>query len=298
MKKIKHTGKILDNINGSHVIECVVCGFKHIYPLPSKKEVAKLYKQEFYSKDKPNYFKYTKEDYSWWQETYNNYYSLFEKYTKGRSILDIGSGPGDFLICGKKRGWKILGIEPSIKAWRYSKSRNIEVINNFFTYEKMKLRKPFNVVHASFVLEHVSNPISFIVDIKKLLKPGGLVAICCPNDFNPLQKILQNKLKYKSWWISPKHHINYFDPISMKRILINNGFEILECLGSFPMELFLLNERNYVENEKVGKKCHNEIIKFEMNMYNNAPEILNNIYSTLINKGIGRSFFIIARRKR
>lgn len=297
MKKT-HKGKVIDRKEGFSVIECASCGFKHVVPLLSTEELVKFYQKNFYSKEKPNYFKETKEDLSWWMTTYNNYYSFLEKHTKGRKILDVGSGPGHFLACGRKRGWNVLGIEPSIEAWKYSKSRKLPVVNNFFSYDAIKEYGPFDVVHASMVLEHVPDPISFIHDMKKILKPNGLVAIFCPNDYNPLQEILRKKLKFKPWWVSPTHHLNYFDVGSMKRMLSKSGFEVVESMGTFPMEFFPLSGINYVENHKLGRKCHKIRKTFEITMFENGSNLLNNFYSCLIEKNIGREFFIIARNKK
>jgi SAM-dependent methyltransferase len=297
MRKI-HKGKILDKKDGFSVIDCVSCGFKHIDPLPSDEEVSKLYKQDFYSKEKPSYFKNAKEDFLWWMATYNNYYSTFEKYTKGRKILDIGSGPGDFLVCGRKRGWKVLGVEPSTAAWKYSKKQKLSVVNDFFTYKAMKQYGLFDVIHASMVLEHVSDPVSFIKDMKELLKPSGLLVIYCPNDYNPLQETLRKKLKFQPWWVVPKHHLNYFDLVSMEKLLNRLGFDKLEALGTFPMELFLLGGVNYVVNSKLGKKCHKIRKVLEMSMYKNCPEVLNSLYSSLIEKNIGRSFLLVAKKSK
>lgn len=296
MKKA-HTGKVLDKKDGFSVIECTLCGFKHITPLLSEEELVAFYKKDFYSQGKPNYFKETKEDLLWWMATYNNYYSLLERYTKGRKILDIGSGPGHFLACGKRRGWDALGLEPSLEAWRYSKKRKLAVVNDFFSYNAVREYGVFDVVHASMVLEHVPDPISFVKDMKKLLKPNGLLAVFCPNDYNSLQGILQKNLKFKPWWVSPTHHLNYFDVASMEKLLSKNGFEIMKVIGTFPMEFFPLSGSNYVGNHELGRKCHKTRKIFEMNMYKHNAELLNNLYSCLIDKNIGREFFIIAKNK-
>lgn len=297
MKKIIHKGKILDKKEGVSIIECISCGFKHVNPIPSEEELAKFYEKEFYSKGKPNYFKETKEDLSWWMATYNNYYTLLEKYTKGRKILDVGSGPGHFLVCGKKRGWDVLGLEPSVDAWEYSKRRKLAVVNDFFSYESAKQYGPFDVIHASMVLEHVPNPATFIEDMKKLLKPNGIIAIFCPNDYNPLQEILQKKLKFKPWWVVPTHHLNYFDANSMGNLLSKTGFEVMESLSTFPMEFFLLSGKNYVKDSSLGRECHRERKEFEMNLYRENSILLNSIYRTLGTQRIGREFIIIARKK-
>ncbi|MFA6315432.1 MAG: class I SAM-dependent methyltransferase [Candidatus Paceibacterota bacterium] len=293
----KHFGKILDKKEGVKVVDCRACGFAHVYPIPTEEDLKKFYEQEFYQHERPNYFKETREDLPWWMATYNNYYKLLENRTKGRTLLDIGSGPGHFLSCGKKRGWKTVGIEPSSMAAKYSNKRGLVTINNFFIYDRAKELGLFDVVHAALVLEHVPDPIGFINDMKKMLKKGGHIAIFCPNDYNPLQLILRQKHNFKPWWVVPKHHLNYFTIESMNRLLERLGFIIEDVIGTFPLETFLLSGRNYVDDHTVGRACHKDRKAFELMFYKKDSGILNNLYTGLATLGIGREFMIIAKKK-
>lgn len=293
----KHNGRLLDTIDGIKVIDCRTCGFVHVSPIPTDEQLKHFYEQEFYQHERPNYFKETKEDLPWWMATYNNYYSLFERRSKGRTLLDVGSGPGHFLACGKKRGWKTIGIEPSAPAASYSNRRGLKTINDFFSYEKAKSLGLFDVVHAAMVLEHVPDPVGFIKGMSKMLKKGGRLAIFCPNDYNPLQMILRTERGFAPWWVVPKHHLNYFTMSSMKKLLEKLGFEIEESLGTYPLETFLLSGRNYIGDHSLGRVCHKERKQFEMMIYKNNPDILNDLYSGLAAAGIGREFMIIARKK-
>lgn len=51
-------------------------------------------------------------------------------------------------------------------------------------------------------------------------------------------------------------HINYFDFHGIEILLENLGFGIVLKTSDFPMELFLLMGKDYIENYKVGSKCH------------------------------------------
>ncbi len=293
----KHAGRVLEKKDGKKVINCRSCGFVHVWPTPSEKELRMFYEQEFYQHERPNYFKETKEDLPWWMVTYNNYYSLFERHTRGRKLLDVGSGPGHFLACGKKRGWKVVGIEPSAPAARYSNRRGLKTINNFFNYDDAKHLGTFDVVHAAMVLEHVPNPTGFIVDMKKMLKKDGRLAIFCPNDFNPLQLTLRDQHGFGPWWVVPKHHLNYFTMDSMSGLLKRLGFIVEEVLGTYPLETFLLAGKNYIGNHNVGRVCHKQRKDFEMMIYKKDPDILNDLYAGLATAGIGREFMIVAKKK-
>jgi len=295
----KHSGKTLDKKEDVRVIDCEPCGFIHVLPIPTDEELKHFYEKEFYEHERPNYFKETKEDLPWWMATYRNYYHLFESRTKGRTLLDIGSGPGHFLACGEERGWKTVGIEPSPVAAGYSSRRGLKTVNGFFSYAASKKLGKFDIVHAAMVLEHVPDPISFIIDMKKMLKANGRIAVFCPNDYNPLQYLLRTQYHFKPWWVVPKHHLNYFRIESMKRLLHRLGFIVEDVLGTYPLETFILAGKNYINNHTIGRACHKERKKFELMLYKTkqGKTLLNNLYTGLASAGIGREFMILARKK-
>jgi len=296
---VEHYGTVIDSKEGFDVIECEACWFKHIIPIPTPEESEKLYKEDFYSTEKPKYFKEVEEDLEWWNLAYLNYYQLFEKYCpKGsRRLLEIGSGPGYFLKCGEELGWECLGFEPSEQAYEYSQKLGVRVVNEFFDESNADKYGKFDVVYLHTVIEHLPDPISLIKTAKRALKPGGIICIIAPNDYNPLQNILREKLGYDPWWVAPPQHINYFDFESIKKLLERLGFEIIESTGTFPMEFFLLSGDNYVGNDELGRKCHLKRKIFETNMYKYGSEQLNSIYKRLSDNNIGREFIIIGKVK-
>lgn len=297
---VRHRGRVIDSKNNFDVIECKPCGFKHVIPIPKPEELNQLYKEKFYFTEKPKYFKEAEEDLEWWKMTYRNYYQLFEKYclAGGRKLLEIGSGPGYFLKCGEELGWDVAGFEPSRQAYEYSKKFGVKAINSSFSEKEARKYGKFDIVYMNTVIEHLPDPISLTKDVKKTLKPGGIICIVAPNDYNPLQKILRNDLKLEPWWIAPPQHINYFDFNSIQKLLKRLGFEIMELLGTFPMEFFLLSGDNYVGNDELGRKCHAKRKIFETNMYKHAAEQLNTIYKTLATFGMGRELVVIGREKK
>jgi SAM-dependent methyltransferase len=147
------------------------------------------------------------------------------------------------------------------------------------------------------VLEHVPDPVGFLEDMKKMLKPGGLLAIFCPNDYNPLQRMLREERGFKPWWVVPRHHLNYFSTESLKRLIERIGFSVKDVLGTYPLETFLLAGKNYVGNHKVGRACHAKRKAFELALYKRDPELLNDLYVGLAAAGIGRECMIIAKKK-
>ena len=301
MGKIKkwknHKGIILDTINGFEVIECEGCGFKHVVPLPTEKETARYYSTQFHAK-RPLYIDGLRKDLEWWRMTYAEQYTLFEKYlpVHRRRILDIGCGLGFFLQLGQERGWETLGFEPSHQASTYAQGLGLEIINDVFDQERAQSLDTFDVIHMYEVLEHITDPLKIIKLCSKLIGQGGLLCVTVPNDYNLLQKVLQNSLNYNPWWVSPPEHINYFDCITLPKLLRRAGFEILHETTTFPMELFLLMGENYVGNKAVGSICHNRRKQFELTLHAGGLVSLKRaLYKSFSEQGIGREVIVIAR---
>jgi 2-polyprenyl-3-methyl-5-hydroxy-6-metoxy-1,4-benzoquinol methylase len=297
----KHEGNVLDTKNGYDIIFCQECGFKHIIPIPNEHKLTQIYKEEYYSVEKPLYIERMEKDKEWWDLVYSDRYDIFEQYVsfKNRSILDIGSGTGYFLLNGKNRGWTTQGIEPSRQAANYSKNvLGLNIIEDFLNEKTSGALPKFDVIHMSEVLEHISDPRQLLRITTSLLKNNGILCIAVPNDFNPIQLSLEKVDNFAPWWIAPPHHINYFDFKSLRNLIGKLNYEIILEEATFPIDLFLLMGDNYIGNDQKGRECHEKKINIE-NKLNLAG--LNNLKRQLYQKfaelGIGREVVLYARNK-
>lgn len=294
-----HKGAIVLSKNGKDVIECEHCGFKHINPLPTDQELEQLYKYDYYSTEKPAYLSENTEDNAWWSKIYIERYKKLELLLNksNNSILDIGSGPGYFLFEGKKRGWITKGLEPNIQAYEFSKNLGLDVENTFLSTSNKNSINNFDVVNMGEVLEHIKDPMEFLKLVFTKLNDNGVLLLILPNDFNPLQKIIQQNLNFEPWWVVPEHHYNYFDFDSVKILLEKVGFLIEHTESTFPIDIFLLMGLNYVGNDQIGRQCHQLRKNFELEILNSFnPELLSNIYKSFANLNIGREIVIYARK--
>lgn len=294
-----HKGPILESVNNFDVIDCSLCGFKHIVPIPTPEELQNAYKHEYYTQEKPLYLERYREDLEWWNMVYSERYEILEKNLgEGRRrILDVGSGPGFFLLHGKNRGWATKGIEPSKKAAVYSRKLGLDIINDFFSEDTAKMLGRFDAVNMSEVLEHIPNPVSLLKLVHGLLNDGGLLSITVPNDFNPFQLILRDHQGYKPWWVAPPHHINYFDFISLRKLLEHCGFETVHQESTFPIDMFLLMGDNYIENDSLGRECHAKRKILETNfVLSGMANIKQDLYKSLASLGIGREVCMYGKK--
>ncbi len=292
-----HKGPILESENGFDVIDCEPCGFKHIVPIPGEKELEKVYRHEYYTQEKPLYLERYREDLEWWNLVYRERYEIFENFLDDdrRRVLDIGSGPGYFLLNGQQRGWSAKGVEPSEQAAEYSRSLGVDVEQAFYSAEVASRLGRFDVVNMSQVLEHVPEPAVLLSLVHSQLTEGGLICIVVPNDFNPFQLLLRNELKFDPWWVAPPHHINYFDFDSLSRLLGRCGFEVVHKEATFPIDMFLLMGDNYIGNDELGRKCHEKRKLFELNLAN-INGLGPQLRTSLAGIGIGREVVLVAMR--
>ncbi len=308
---MKHTGKILKKIGQSKIIDCKSCKFIHVVPLPTKIELSQHYQKNYYTKTKPNYIKKYQKELDYWNLIFDEKLNFLETKIKrkNKSIFDLGSGSGYFLKRAKEKGWDVDGIEPNLVAANHSKKIGIPVINDFFENINIDKMKKFDSINLFDVLEHVPNPTQLLKNCHKLLRSKGILMIEVPNDYNPLQKIVQQSLKKDQYWLtlltksrnyhwsSKMDHINYFNFLSLRKLLKKLQFNVIYEQSTFPLELFLLMGDDYLKNEKIGKDIHQKRMIMEKNLINSEnQEIKKNLYEKFAQLGIGRTAIFFAQK--
>jgi SAM-dependent methyltransferase len=294
-------GDILSSKNGYDAVDCVKCGFIHILPLPSDKDLEKYYSDIFYSEFKPDYMNQHKKDLKWWNQLYESRRITFEQYiniNSRSSILDIGSGPGFFLKYFKDNGWKVLGIEPGKAAVDFSKKLGVDVINDsVYNVDNLNLGK-FDVIHSNQTFEHLINPKKAIEKLTDMMMNHSLLHVTVANDFNIFQLIAKDFLDISDWWFIPPEHINYFNVKSLSALFERCNLEIIDLKVTFPIDIFLLMGENYIGNPKIGKQSHLKRKNFEKALFDsNNSKLKDELYESFKRLGIGREIEILARKK-
>lgn len=109
------------------------------------------------------------------------------------SILDVGCGRGYFLVKARERGWKGVGLEPSLEQVRYAKEKfGIEVVEGSLEDKDFKA-KSFDVVSLWDLIEHVPNPKETLEKVLKWLKDDGFILLATPNH--------QSLLDFVAWFL-------------------------------------------------------------------------------------------------
>jgi 2-polyprenyl-3-methyl-5-hydroxy-6-metoxy-1,4-benzoquinol methylase len=134
-------------------------------------------------------------------------------------LLDVGPNVGSCLALARERGWQVAGIEINAEAARYCReTRGLEVRAGTLEDEPFP-PATFDAVLMGDVIEHLPDPRQALVQVRALLKPGGMLLISTPDIAGWAGRALQ---------VKPEEHIYYFSPRTMKAMLEQAGYEVVE----------------------------------------------------------------------
>ncbi len=174
----------------------------------------------------------------------------FPQYQK-MTIGDIGAGFGIFL---KELGklWpnaKLIAIDPSMEMAEICRQKNLETIQTSLEEMPQKWNNQFDLLCMFELLEHLQNPRYFLGEVHKRLKTGGCLFITAPNGQGFDIQILWEKSKN----IFPPHHLNLFNPHSIKLLLESNGFRVIESATPGKIDLDIVEGMYRKDNVDIGR---------------------------------------------
>lgn len=141
------------------------------------------------------------------------YLSSRYKLSKGSKLLDLGCGRGEFLRGFIKCGLKGYGVDQSTIAKSICPEAEIlqaDIENKPLPYDD----NIFDTIFSKSVLEHLYFPEKLVLEIYRILKPGGLVITMVP-DWEAV---------YKTFYEDYTHRTP-FTMNSLKDIFLINGFD-------------------------------------------------------------------------
>lgn len=147
-----------------------------------------------------------------------------ERFRKPGKLLDVGIGTGLFLKLAKSHQWRLIGIDISHYAVeKVKKELKINIIKQELEDAHFKTNS-FDVVNMRHTIEHVKNPLRVLGEAYRILKPNGIICIATPNSQG-----IHTKIYGRAWphW-DFKHHLSFFSKDSLRNLVENCGFEILE----------------------------------------------------------------------
>jgi SAM-dependent methyltransferase len=235
------------------VVRCNVCGLVYVNPRPAKDEIGRYYP--------PNYRTRETVQSSASVERRTRKYAekrsalLFRnpwyiELDAGMTVLDAGCGAGEFLARAKALGCDAHGVD-------------IDEATSTFLRETMHLNVMqcdidagtpfqtdfFDIVVMRHSLEHAHNPLNALREVRRIMKPTGLLVIGVPNIESLVSKITREKWKD----LDIPRHLFHFSPSTLQALSHKAGLSVerihhefkvskdslRDWMGTGPLQSFL-----------------------------------------------------------
>jgi SAM-dependent methyltransferase len=140
------------------------------------------------------------------------------------TLVEVGPGFGTFCRVALDQGAfnRVVAVEPTPELAAACRERGIEVVERRVEDAESALTGA-DVVVAFEVIEHLFEPRRFVAAAARLLRPGGLLVLTCPNGLGfDVVTLGAESLAVDS------EHVNLFNPASLERLVRAAGFAPLE----------------------------------------------------------------------
>ena len=141
---------------------------------------------------------------------------------KGR-LFDIGTAGGSFLHVAATRGWDVAGCEPNKWLCEWGKKAYGLDIQPGTLFDHRYPDRAFDVVTVWDVLEHTADPLGFLKECHRILKPGGLIVVNYPDIGSWIARMMGRR-----WLFLISVHLYYFTRRTIRESLTRSGFQVLQ----------------------------------------------------------------------
>lgn len=168
------------------------------------------------------------------------------KYT----IADIGAGFGLFLeelatLCNLV---KLVAIEPSIEMSSICKSKGFHVLP--YALENINgWDEQFDLLTSFELFEHIYDPYKYFKKARHLLREDGQLILTTLNGEGFDIQVLWEKSRS----VFPPHHLNFFNPLSIKLLLERSGFIVEDISTPGKLDWNIVEEMIIRENIEIGR---------------------------------------------
>lgn len=155
-------------------------------------------------------------------------------------VLDCGCGDGGNARILRERGWRVEGVTISRQEQRLAEEHCERVhLADLEQGLPPEIGSGFDVVLLSHVMEHLRGPERLLADAKRVLAPGGMLAVGLPNTlFFPYRlRLLMGRLEYEPTGVLDHTHVHLYTFASGAELLSANGFRVVtaRAAGFIPL---------------------------------------------------------------
>jgi SAM-dependent methyltransferase len=204
------------------VVKCTRCGLWYVRDVPD--DYLTMYKGNCYHNNHQVNIGHVPYANRYWHD-YNIAIARLDKIRTFRPegrLLDAGCSNGAFVHCALSFGYDAFGIDIA------NSTNNIKRCHSGDIWQESE--DSWEIVTLHDVVEHFLYPKMEIANLRRILRPGGLLVIQSP-DFGCDDFIAQG-LSWKH--VRPIEHIYMMSSTYLTDLLVNQGFKILQRTVPIP----------------------------------------------------------------
>jgi len=171
----------------------------------------------------------------------NRLLAALENDSKGRGckLLDVGCGNGSVSEFFAGLGYDVTGIDISDTGIDRAKKRCSGTfiqgdVSNGLPFDN----ESFDVVFWGDNVEHLLAPVAVLLEIKRILRPGGRLLVSCPNTghwWARLYYLIKGAMPRNEGHVNPPwqwEHLRFFTPSTLRKFLLSGGFNVTHMHGT------------------------------------------------------------------
>jgi SAM-dependent methyltransferase len=205
------------------ILVCRRCGFASTEPQPSPETIGKYYASDAYVSHSDTRKGIVNKLYHLvrMKNVADKVKIVARLLPEGGELADTGCGTGYFLAACARRGWKIEGVEPDSAARSLAESRIGKPLFRSLV-EAERAGRRFDVITLWHVFEHLHDPNASIAQLKRLLKPGGVLILALPD------RLSDDAIHYGEHWAAydVPRHLSHFTPVALRLLAERHGFSL------------------------------------------------------------------------
>jgi SAM-dependent methyltransferase len=205
------------------VVVCCDCGVVRNDPVPSADDLRRFYSEEYRSSYKGTLEPRLRHAARYFKSAARHIQHQWASYEPVDSVLDIGSGSGEFLFLMRELGKSVMGLEPSLG---YSEFCRRKLGLDIATGEIDSFSPPrsFDHIRLSHVVEHLRDPVEKLRRVSSWLREGGSIYVEVPDFGHYCATKTPGRVFHYG-------HIYNFDKDSFERLVSASGLRIVERTG-------------------------------------------------------------------